>query len=80
MDIRQVVGILVIVGAYGLTWFFLLRSLRIVKIIDREGLDHAGEIKARLKLKRAAAAPAESGNTEEKEHPGKRNEPDPGGQ
>lgn len=80
MDIRQVVGILVIVGAYGLTWFFLLRSLRIVKIIDREGLDHAGEIKARLKLKRAAAAPAESGETGAAKRPGERNESDPGGQ
>ena len=53
MDIRQVVGILVVLGAYGLTWFFLLRSLRIVKIIDKEGLDHAGEIRSRLKSKRS---------------------------
>ena len=58
MNIRQVIGILVILGAYGLTWFFLLRSLRIVKIIDSEGLDHAGEIKARLKRK---AGPGEPG-------------------
>ena len=58
MDVRQVIGILVILGAYGVTWFFLLRSLRIVKIIDREGLDHAGEIKARLKRK---AEPGEPG-------------------
>ena len=58
MSIRQVIGILVILGAYGLTWFFMLKSLRIVKIIDREGLDHAGEIKARLKRR---AGPAEPG-------------------
>jgi hypothetical protein len=36
----------------------MLKSLRIVKIIDREGLDHAGEIKARLKRR---AGPAEQG-------------------
>ena len=80
MDVRQVVGILVILGAYGLTWFFLLRSLRIVKIIDREGLDHAGEIKVRLKLKRAAAAPGESGETDATNSPGERSESHPGGQ
>jgi hypothetical protein len=64
MDIRQVIGILIILGAYGLTWFFLLRSLRIVRIIDREGLDHAGEIRSRLKEKRSTAGstqPSEPG-------------------
>jgi len=79
MDVRQVVGILIIMGAYGLTWFFLLRSLRIVRIIDQEGLDHAGEIKARLKNKRAAAAPKESGETDAAKNPGERNGSDPGG-
>jgi hypothetical protein len=57
MNVRQIIGICIILGAYGLTWFFLLRSLRIVKIIDREGLQHAGEIKARLKGKRRGGGP-----------------------
>jgi hypothetical protein len=76
MDVRQVIGILVILGAYGLTWFFLLRSLRIVKIIDREGLDHAGEIKARLKLKRSAAASAGPGGSDGPNHTGQRSDSD----
>ena len=80
MDIGQVIGILVILGAYGLTWFFLLRSLRIVKIIDQEGLEHACEIKARLKAKRSAAAAAESGGTGGKKQPGERKETNQGGQ
>ena len=63
MNIRQVIGIVVILGAYGLTWFFLLKSLRIVKIIDREGLDHASEIKERLKQRRSAAPSAKPGGT-----------------
>jgi hypothetical protein len=63
MDIRQVIGILVILGAYGLTWLLLLRSLRIVKIIDREGLDHAGEIRARLKGKAPASSSPRPGET-----------------
>jgi len=64
MNIRQVIGIVVILGAYGLTWFFLLKSLRIVKIIDREGLDHASEIKERLKKRRSAAPSAKPGGTD----------------
>ncbi len=83
MDVRQVIGILVILGAYGLTWFFLLGSLRIVKIIDRERLDHAGEIKARLKLRRSRREPdasARPGGTEGLNHPGGRSESDNNGQ
>ena len=51
MNVRQLIGILIILGAYGLTWYFLLKSMGIVRIIDREGLRHAGEIKTRLKRK-----------------------------
>ena len=73
MEIRQVIGILVILGAYGLTWYLLLKSLRIVKIIDREGLEHASEIKARLKMKRLAASDeAESGGAGGGNRPGER--------
>jgi hypothetical protein len=34
-----------------LTWYFMFKSIRIVKIIDREGLTHSSEIKSRLKRK-----------------------------
>jgi hypothetical protein len=51
MNLRQVTGILIILGAYGLTWYLMLKSLKIVEIIAREGLRHSGEIKARLKRK-----------------------------
>ena len=70
MNVRQVVGILVILGAYGLTWFFLLKSLRIVKIIDKEGLDHASEIKVRLKQKRSLGRSGESAGPDESNRPG----------
>ena len=56
MNVRQVIGILIILGAYGLTWYLLLRSIRIVKIIDREGLKHSSEIKTRLKRKGSPGA------------------------
>jgi len=48
MNIQRLVGILVIAGAYGLTWYLMLRSMGIVKMIDREGLKRASEIKARF--------------------------------
>ena len=64
MSVRQIVGILVILGAYGLTWFLLLKSLRIVKIIDREGLKHSSEIKTRLKRKRSTGQIDEPGRKE----------------
>jgi hypothetical protein len=51
MSVRPLMGILIILGAYGLTWYLLLISLRIVNIIAREGLKHSSEIKARLKRK-----------------------------
>ncbi len=51
MNTEQIWGVLAILAAYGLTWYLLLRSTRIVKIIDQEGLQHAGEIEARLKGK-----------------------------
>jgi hypothetical protein len=56
VNVRQVIGILIILGAYGLTWYLMLRSMRIVKIIDRESLKHAGEIKTRLKRKGSSGA------------------------
>jgi hypothetical protein len=70
MNVRQVVGILIVLGAYGLTWFFLLKSLRIVKIIDKEGLDHASEIKIRFKQKRSLGRSGESARIDESNRPG----------
>jgi hypothetical protein len=49
MSIDHVLGILIILAAYGFTWYLLLRSTKIVKIIDREGLEHVREIKNILK-------------------------------
>ncbi|UCF96161.1 MAG: hypothetical protein JSV89_13355 [Spirochaetaceae bacterium] len=90
MNIRQLIGIVVILAAYGLTWYFLLKSLSIVRIIDREGLKHAPEIKARLKRrgkpdKRRADkrsgqdAPGESGEAKDTDPRSQRGEhTDPG--
>jgi hypothetical protein len=54
MAVSDILGIGVMVIAYGATWILLLRSLMIVKIIDKEELKHAPQIKARL---RAAKRP-----------------------
>jgi hypothetical protein len=51
VNIGQLIAVLIILGAYGLTWYFLIKSMRIVNIIDREGLKHSSEIKARFKRK-----------------------------
>ena len=51
MSINHLLGILVILVAYGFTWYLLLKSKKIVKIIDKEGLEHIREIKSRLKSK-----------------------------
>ena len=45
----DVLGIGIVVIAYGLSWILLLRSLKIVSIIDREKLKHVRQIKIRLK-------------------------------
>ena len=51
MSIEQIVGASVILAAYAFTWYLLLKSTRIVKLIDREGLERSSDIKARLKGK-----------------------------
>ena len=53
MAVEQLIGTLVILGAYGFTWFLLLKSTRIVKIIHREGLKRSSEIKSRLKSRKS---------------------------
>ena len=40
MSITHLLGILIILVAYGLTWYFLLKSKKIVEIIDKKGLGH----------------------------------------
>ena len=49
MDLDRILGILVIVVAYGFTWYLLLKSTRIVRLIDREKLLSMRAIKKRLK-------------------------------
>lgn len=49
MTIDQVLGILAILIAYGFTWYLLLKSKKIVKIISKEGLKQIGNIEERLK-------------------------------
>ena len=49
MVLNDVLGISVVVIAYGLSWLLLLRSLKIVKIIDREKLKHVRQIRTRLR-------------------------------
>ena len=51
MSITLVLGIFVTIAAYGFTWYLLLKSAKIVEIIDKEGLKHTREIKSRLKNK-----------------------------
>lgn len=51
MSIHRVLGILVILAAYGFTWYLMLKSIKIVKTIDREDLKNTREIKSRLKSK-----------------------------
>ena len=64
MNIQRLVGILVIAGAYGLTWYLMLRSMGIVKMIDREGLNRAGEIKARFRGRGATERPGDPGSSD----------------
>ena len=49
MTVNHVLGILLIVIAYGFTWYLLLKSTRIVRLIDRENLLSMRAIKRRLK-------------------------------
>ena len=53
MVLGDVLGIGVVVIAYALTWVLLLRSLKIVNIIDREKLKHASQIRTRLRAEDA---------------------------
>jgi hypothetical protein len=50
MSLNHVLGIFVILLAYGLTWYLLLKSTKVVNTIDKEELMYTREIKRRLKL------------------------------
>ena len=43
MSVDHILGIFVILGAYGLTWYLLLKSTRIVNNIAKRGSEHALE-------------------------------------
>ena len=43
MDADHILGILVILGAYGLTWYLLVKSTRIVNTNARRSSEDAGE-------------------------------------
>jgi hypothetical protein len=49
MSIDHILGILVILGAYCLTWYLLLKSTKIVNNIADQGSKHARETKPELK-------------------------------
>jgi hypothetical protein len=49
MNVDHVLGILVILGAYCLTWCLLLKSTKIVNNIAEQGSKHARETKPELK-------------------------------
>ena len=50
MSISSIVGVAVIVLAYGCTWYLLVKSTKIVRDIDKNDLKHPREIKDKLDL------------------------------
>ena len=49
MNADYILGILVILGAYGLTWYLLLKSTKIVNTIAERGSKHADGTEPELK-------------------------------
>jgi hypothetical protein len=43
MNVDHILGIVAILGAYGLTWYLLLKSTRIVNDLAEQGSTHARE-------------------------------------
>ena len=41
MSVDHILGVLVILGVYGLTWYLLLKSTKIVNNIAEQGSEHA---------------------------------------
>ncbi len=48
MDLNLFLGIIAIISGYGMTWFLLLKSRKIIKIIDKKKLEHLREIQKEL--------------------------------
>ncbi len=52
MSVDHILGIAIIIAAYGTLWYFVLYSRRIIEKIDRSGLSSLREIKRELGLKK----------------------------
>ena len=48
MNIDLILGLVIILLAYGFMWFLLIKSLKIVNIIDEKGLQRVNDIKEEL--------------------------------
>jgi hypothetical protein len=57
MSLTDIIALVVLLLAYGLTWLLFLRSMRIIKFIDRENLKHMRQIRERLDSGRATTSP-----------------------
>ena len=62
MSVSGIISIIVLIGAYVLTWVLFFRSLRIIKLIDKEDLRHASQIRDRLE-REDSDAPFEGDDT-----------------
>jgi len=49
MPSKDIMGIIILFLAYGLTWFLFFRSLRIVNLISKEKLQNLTKLRKRLK-------------------------------
>ncbi len=47
MSISDIIVLIVLFIAYGLTWFLFLRSLKIINLIDKDNLHHIEQIRQR---------------------------------
>jgi hypothetical protein len=52
MSLDHVLGIIIVIFAYSLLWYFVLYGRRIIERIDRNGLRSHREIKRELGLKK----------------------------
>ena len=48
MNTDLILGLVIILLAYGFMWFLLIKSLKIVNIIDEKGLQRVNDIKEEL--------------------------------
>ena len=52
MSLDHTLGIIIVIAAYGVLWYLVLYSRKIVEKIDENGLKRLREIKRELGLKR----------------------------